>query len=325
MNEIKRKSADQLNYVALAGGVGGAKLAHGLAALLPPEQLTIVVNTGDDMQYMGLQVCPDVDTVLYTLSGWANTQSGWGVAGDTFNNLGALAALDVDHWFRIGDKDLATHMLRTLLLESGLTLTQVTAELARRMGIAHPILPMSDAPYPTLLETNQGVLDFQVYFVKNHCEPVIKRIFWNDGKEGQASPQVMLALNEADCVILCPSNPFVSIDPILSLKGVRDLLRERFCMALSPIIQGKALKGPAAKMFSELGVVPSAHAVADYYKDFVSLFFVDELDQAEMAAIAELDMAVEAIPSIMPTLKERKQTASLMLDSFFQHFTGVST
>jgi LPPG:FO 2-phospho-L-lactate transferase len=313
----------EFKYVALAGGVGGAKLAHGLAALLPPEQLSIIVNTGDDMRYMGLQICPDMDTVLYTLSGQANTQTGWGVAEDTFHCLDGLGSLKEEPWFRLGDKDMATHLLRTELLDKGLTLTQVTAELAQRMGIAHTILPMSDAPYPTQLETDRGVLDFQVYFVKEHFQPVIQKIFWNGGKPGAATPQVMQALEKADCVILCPSNPFVSIDPILSLTGVRALLRERFCMGLSPIIQGQALKGPAAKMFAELGVEPSAFAVADYFQDILSLFFIDETDINEVEKIAALGMEVRAIPSIMPTLLERKHTASLMLAPFTELMSGV--
>ena len=294
----------------------------GLAALLPPEQLTIIVNTGDDMRYMGLQICPDVDTVLYTLSGRANTQTGWGVAGDTFSCLDGLGSLKEEPWFRIGDKDIATHLLRTDLLDKGLTLTQATAELAMRMGIKHTILPMSDTPYPTQLETDKGILDFQVYFVKEHFEPVIKRIFWNGGKPGEASPAVMQALDEADCVILCPSNPFVSIDPVLSLPGVRELLRDRFCMGLSPIIQGQALKGPAAKMFAELGMESSAHAVADYFQDILSLFFIDETDINEVDRIAASGMEVRAIPSIMPTITERKHTAGLMLAAFTEIISG---
>jgi LPPG:FO 2-phospho-L-lactate transferase len=313
MKQVLDAEQRPFRFAALAGGVGGAKLAQGLAALLPPENLTIIVNTGDDMAYLGLKICPDMDTVLYTLSGRANPSTGWGVKEDTFACLAALTSLGEESWFKLGDQDLATHLLRTQGLREGKTLTQVSGDLARRMGIIHPVLPMCDAPYPTLLETDAGVLDFQTYFVQQQCKPVVKRIYWNYKKPGEASAQVMRTLQEADCVIICPSNPFVSIDPILSLTGVRELLKTRFCAALSPIIQGKAVKGPAAKMFQELGFTPSATAVAAYYQDLLSVFFLDEQDKAELPAIKQLGMDCTAIPSLMPTLIERKHTADLMI------------
>jgi LPPG:FO 2-phospho-L-lactate transferase len=313
MKKYSPSERKSLRVAALAGGVGGAKLAQGLAALLPPEDLTIIVNTGDDMEFLGLKICPDVDTVLYTLSERANPSTGWGVKEDSFACLSALKSLGEEGWFKLGDQDLATHLLRTQGLREGKTLTQVIGDLARRMGISHTILPMCDAPYPTLLETDAGVLDFQTYFVQQQCSPVVKRIYWNHEKPGEASPQVMQTLQEADCVIFCPSNPFVSIDPILSLTGVRELLKTRFCAALSPIIQGKAVKGPAAKMFQELGFQPSASAVAATYQDLLDVFFLDVLDEAELPAVQSLGMDCLAIPSLMPTLTERTQTADLML------------
>jgi LPPG:FO 2-phospho-L-lactate transferase len=315
-NKDPQTTVHKLKYAALAGGVGGAKLAHGLAALLPPSQLTIIVNTGDDMEYLGLKICADIDTVLYTLSERANPATGWGIKEDSFTCLRALKELGEEAWFNLGDKDFATHLIRSNLLQQGKTLTEATLELAHRMGIRHNILPMCDAPYPTILETDQGTLDFQTYFVRLQCKPKIRRIFWNHGQPGQASPQVIQTLQEADCIIFCPSNPFVSIDPILSLSGIRELISSRFCMALSPIIQGNAVKGPAAKMFQEMGYQPSASTVAAYYRDLISLFFLDETDQKEIDAVEKLGLRCLAIPSLMPSLPERKRTAKQMLETY---------
>jgi LPPG:FO 2-phospho-L-lactate transferase len=315
-------SVTNKNYkvAALAGGVGGAKLAHGLSALLPADRLTIIVNTGDDMDYMGLKICADVDTVLYTLSGKGNPHTGWGLAGDSFVCLHTLQELGAETWFNIGDKDFATHITRTAGLKQGKTLTQVTADLAHSLGIFHPILPMSNAPYPTLLETDQGLLDFQTYFVRLQCQPAIRHISWNHGQPGTATPEVLAALQAADCIIFCPSNPFVSLDPILSLPGVRELVSSRYCMALSPIINGKTVKGPAAKMFTEMGYVPSAATVAGYYRDLINHFFLDETDRQEVPAVEQLGMRCSAIPSFMPGLPERIRTARLMLDEFEKPF-----
>jgi LPPG:FO 2-phospho-L-lactate transferase len=272
----------ELKVVCLAGGVGGAKLADGLAQILPPEQLTIVVNTGDDFQHFGLMVCPDLDTVMYTLGGVANTQSGWGRQGESWITISEVERLGGPSWFSLGDLDLATHLLRTQLLAEGQSLTAATHYLCRQFGIAVPILPMSDRQAPTCMITNEGSLPFQEWFVKERWQPVVRSVQFPD--DIIASPQVMRVLEEADLVIIAPSNPFVSIDPILNVYPIREMVMDlpQAVVAVSPIVGGRALKGPAAKMMDELEMPVSTTAVAAYYGDLIDGFVFD-LEDEELA------------------------------------------
>jgi LPPG:FO 2-phospho-L-lactate transferase len=261
--------------VALAGGVGGAKLAHGLAQVLPPEDLTVIVNTGDDFEHLGLSICPDLDTVCYTLAGLANPETGWGRQNETWNVISNIERLGGPNWFRLGDQDIATHLERTRRLKDGKPLSQVTKEFCEAWGIKQTVLPMSDSPVHTIVDTDEGELAFQEYFVHRHCEPRVKG-FQFDGIEG-AQPTVgaIEALEAADAVVICPSNPWVSIDPILHvLKKI-----DKPVVAVSPIIGGKTVKGPAAKMYAELGIEPSALAVAEHYHHLLAGFVLDNQDK----------------------------------------------
>ena len=339
-----------MNIVALAGGVGGAKLAQGLV-LTPPltpspvvtgegrggGSLAIIVNTGDDFEWYGLTVCPDLDTVMYTLAGLANPQTGWGVAGDTFEALGALRRLGADAWFNIGDRDLATHVYRTELLRQSKTLTEATQTITRALGIQATILPMTDDRFRTLIETDQGVLEFQDYFVRRQWQPVIKRISFDGAETAQATPQVMSALQQADAIIIAPSNPFVSVDPILTLTpyplsrnqkadfrrgettlpllyAERRLGSEVPIAAVSPIVGGQAIKGPAAKMFHELGVEPSALAVAQHYRGLVTHFVLDQLDVDQESAIQALGMQTLVTNTIMQAVEDRIRLAGEVVE-----------
>jgi LPPG:FO 2-phospho-L-lactate transferase len=308
-----------MNIVALAGGVGGAKLAHGLALTLEGRgRLTVVVNTGDDFDWNGLRICPDLDTVTYTLGGLADPDTGWGVAGDTFECLAALQRLDVTPWFRIGDRDLATHLRRTDLLREGQSLTETTALITRALHIRPAILPMTDDRFRTRVETDAGVLEFQDYFVRRQWQPVIQRVIFDGADRARPTPQVNAAVAQADAIIFCPSNPFVSIEPILTLlpspfqgegSGVR--------VAVSPIVGGQALKGPAAKMFRELGVEPSAFAVAQRYRHIITHFVLDQLDRDQASAVQSLGLRTLVTDTWMKTIDDRARLAGEIL-SFIQ-------
>ena len=281
---MSAQDSPSLNVVCLAGGVGGARLADGLARVLLPDRLTVVVNTGDDFRHLGLTICPDLDTVMYTLAGAGNDETGWGRAGESRRTLDEVARLGGPAWFGLGDLDLATHLARSHWLDEGESLTAVTRRLCAGFGIAPAVLPMSDAPAPTLIETNTGeVLPFQVWFVRERWQPVVRRVALPE--DARATSAVIRALEAADVVLIAPSNPFVSIDPILNVYPIRALLEDvpRAVVAVSPIIAGQALKGPAAKMMGELGLEPSAAAVAAYYGHLIDGFVYDQQD-AGMAA-----------------------------------------
>ena len=271
-----------VNIVLLAGGVGGAKLADGLAQLAPAGNLTVVVNTGDDFEHMGLTICPDVDTVTYTLAGAANPETGWGRAGETWRAIEEVERLGGPSWFRLGDLDLATHLTRTHLLRQGKTLTQATDHLRRSLGSQHPILPMSDDPAPTLIETDDGLLPFQEWFVRRAWQPAVRTVRLPE--DARATPQVMGALEKADLVIIAPSNPFVSVDPILNVYPIRAMITDlpELVIAVSPIIGGKAVKGPAAKMMREMELPVTPQSVADHYGDLIDVFVYDVTDQGRM-------------------------------------------
>jgi len=308
-NDVK----EDVKVVALAGGVGGAKLAHGLAQILPPERLTIVVNTGDDFEHLGLTICPDIDTVLYNLAEVNNPAFGWGRANETFHVLEETKRLGHDAWFMLGDKDIALHLLRRQMLDAGITLTEVTLDLARRLGVSHPVLPMSDQPVRTMIRTPEGELPFQEYFVHRRTEPVMLGMRLAGIDEAQASDVVLSALDAADAVVFCPSNPFVSIGPILALSGVRERVAQTPTIAISPIIGGRALKGPAAKMMAEQGLEVSALGVAQHYAGLVDGFVLDEADAGLEEAVRALDMTPLIANSIMHNAADRKRLATEVL------------
>jgi len=268
-----------MKIVALAGGVGGAKLAHGLAQILPPEDLTVIVNTGDDFEHLGLTICPDLDTVCYTLAGLANPETGWGRQNETWNTISNIEKLGGPNWFRLGDQDFGTHLERTRRLKEGQSLSQVTKDFCKAWGIKQTVLPMSDSPVRTMVNTDEGELAFQEYFVHRHCEPRVKG-FRFDGVEGvQPAIGAREAIESAQAIVICPSNPWVSIDPILAVTGVRPKLAGKSVIAVSPIIGGQTVKGPAAKMFFELGIQPTALAVANHYGKLLSGFVLDTVDE----------------------------------------------
>lgn len=269
----------------LAGGVGGARMADGFARVMPPEDLAVIVNTGDDFEWHGLLVCPDLDTVMYTLAGIANPQTGWGIVGDTWRALEMLGRYGGETWFRIGDGDLATHVYRTFLWRQGMRLSEITDRLRRALGVPVAIWPMSDDPVRTIVDTEEGRLPFQEYFVRRGCAPRVRGFIWEGMERAQLSPEARAALEAADLVVIAPSNPYVSIGPILALPGVLELLERRRVVAVSPILGGYALKGPAAKMMAELGEVPSALSVARRYRDFLDGFVLDRVDAALAPAV----------------------------------------
>lgn len=287
---------------ALAGGVGGARLAVGLADVLPPERLTIVVNTADDFEHLGFAISPDLDTVMYTLAGLNNTELGWGRRDETWSFMETLAALGGESWFRLGDRDLAVHALRTQALARGETLSQITTMLARRLGIEHAIVPMSDQPVRTRVATDEGELDFQHYFVKRRCEPAVKGFRFAGAESARPAPGVeALFARDVEAVVVCPSNPFVSVGPMLAMAGMHDWLeRRRFpVVAVSPIVGGDAVKGPAAKMMRELGLSVSASAVAAHYGNLVDGWVIDARDAAEARAVEGAGRAVCVADTLM--------------------------
>lgn len=300
--------------LALSGGVGGAKLALGLYRVLPADTLTIAANTGDDFEHLGLSICPDLDTLLYTLSGQANPDLGWGRRDETWTFMAALEKLGGATWFRLGDGDLATHVERTRLLAAGELLSAIIDEFRRRLGIAAQILPASDDPVRTRLDTDRGRLDFQDYFVRMRCEPVVQGFEFVGSEAARPHPGLLAALADPAlrAVAICPSNPFISIDPILAVPGVRDALRacRAPVVAVSPIIGGKAVKGPTAKMMEELGLPVDATAVARHYRDFLDIYVADEADRD---IVAGLDLPVELAPTLMVTLEDRENLARIVL------------
>lgn len=269
------------HVVVLVGGVGGAKLAYGLARLLSPEQLTIVVNTADDFNLYGLRICPDSDTIMYTLADLVDKTNGWGIGGDTIHMLGALRRYGEDTWFRLGDQDMATHVLRTHWLSQGCTQTEITARLSAALGVKHRILPMSDEPVATMVDTQEyGEIEFQHYFVRHRWQPTVKGLRFLGAETAQMTREVKNALAEADAILIAPSNPWLSIAPMLAVQGLRAALVAQNVprVAISPIIGGQAVKGPAAKLMKELGYEPSAAAVAQYYGDLLTGYVYDERD-----------------------------------------------
>ena len=315
-----------LRVVELAGGVGGAKLAHGLQAILGPN-LTVIVNTGDDLERHGLLVCPDSDTVLYTLAGLDNREWGWGVTGESFANAEMLARYGEETWFRLGDRDLATHIVRTRRLRDGERLTAVAAHLARSLGVAARLLPMTDEPVRTKVRTDNGWLDFQTYFVGQHQAPEVRELRYDGVQEARATPEVLEALGVADAIVVAPSNPFLSVAPILAVPGIRqaiDAARARGVpvAAVSGIVGGRAIKGPADRILASLGHEATALGVARIYADWVDLFVIDQVDGELEAPIRALGLDVLVTDTIMTDDPARARLASQVLDAVAARPTG---
>lgn len=294
-----------LKIVALAGGVGGAKLAYGLAQILSPEDLTIIVNTGDDFEHYGLYICPDLDTVCYTLAGLANPETGWGRVNETWNVIKNASALGGPGWFNLGDQDLGTHLERTRRLKEGQCLSEITRDFCRAWEIQHHVLPMSDSPVRTIVDTEEGELAFQEYFVHRRCEPRVRGFRFDGVDQAEPAPGAREAIQSADAVVLCPSNPWVSIDPILRvLPSI-----EKPVVAVSPIIGGETVKGPAAKMYRELGIEPSALAVARHYRDILTGFVLDQADKQLEGEIMRLSIKTTVTNTLMKSHDDRVQLA----------------
>jgi LPPG:FO 2-phospho-L-lactate transferase len=303
-----------MSVLALSGGIGGAKLALGLYRVLPPGTLTVIANTGDDFEHLGLAISPDIDTLLYTLGGIDNPETGWGRRDETWTFMAALEVLGGATWFKLGDGDLATHVERTRRLAAGQNLSQITDDFRRRLGISARILPMSDDPVRTRLHTEEGWLDFQDYFVRLRAAPVVREIINEGASQARPTPDFLAMLSDEslEAVVICPSNPFLSVDPILSLPGVRDALRtcRAPVVAVSPIIEGKAVKGPTGKIMKELGLPIGTAAVARHYGDILDIYIADEMDADEVVGIT---IPVSFARTLMVALEDREALARMVL------------
>ena len=288
--------------LAITGGVGGAKLALGLSKILTPDELLFLVNTGDDFQHLGLEISPDLDSLLYALSGKNNPELGWGRANETWACISELEELGADSWFRLGDRDLALHLVRTQMLNQGATLQNVADRLSESLGIDHRIAPMSNDKISTTVNTPDGKLAFQEYFVREQCEPAVIDFDFEGIEKSTPNPVVMSWLDECDGIIICPSNPYVSVDTILSVPKYRDAFQSKPVIAVSPIVGGLAIKGPAAKMMTELGVPPTPIAVAKHYGSLLSGFVLDQTDHEQAKDIAIPSIVTQ---TIMLTLQDR--------------------
>lgn len=314
------------SVVALAGGVGGARMAYGLAHMLPGPRLSVIVNVGDDFEHYGLKICPDLDTVCYTLAGVENPQFGWGRNGESWRVIESAAELGGPDWFRLGDLDLATHLERTRRLRLGHTLTQITQDFCAAWGVPALVLPVSDNPIPTIVHTKQEDLPFQEYFVLHKCAPQVTGFTFENVEHSTPTSQVMLALQRAALVVICPSNPFVSVEPILAVPGIREVLTKRRAegqlklLAVSPIIGGKTIKGPAAKMYQELGFTPSALAVARQYVGLLDGFVLDVVDETLAKEIQAEGIQTSVTDTVMVTPEERIRLASEVLEFGFSLF-----
>ena len=303
--------------VALAGGVGAARFLAGLVRVIAPQKLLVIGNTGDDAEIHGLEISPDLDTVVYTLAGLADPVRGWGLEGDTFRCLQALGRLGAETWFQLGDRDLATHLYRTERLRQGATLTEVTGEIAGARGVRARVVPMSDQPVRTRLETRRGSLDFQTYFVRRRARDAVLGVRLAGVEEARPAPGVLEAVAEARAVVVCPSNPILSIGPILAVPGIREALRNTRApvAAISPIVGGRALKGPAARMMRSMGLRPSALQVAELYRDFLDVFVLDRLDESLAPRIEALGMRAVVTNTIMTGLAEKKALARVVVQA----------
>ncbi len=301
--------------VALTGGIGGAKLCLGLQRILPPGALRVIVNTGDDFEHLGLAICPDLDTTLYTLAGLANAQLGWGRNEETWTFLRVLESLGGPTWFRLGDADLALHVERTRRLRAGETLTSVTSDLSRRLGVCSEIMPMSDQPVRTMVDTTDGELAFQEYFVRRRCEPAVIGLRFCGADHAQVAEAAAQACRAPSlrAILIAPSNPYLSIDPALAIPGMREALRAGGVpvIAVTPIVAGTAVKGPTAKIMRELGLSPSPLTVCEHYRGLIDGFVLDERD-ARLAAA--MDLPVRLCDTLMQTIEDRERVARCALE-----------
>ncbi|MGI9353937.1 MAG: 2-phospho-L-lactate transferase [Rhizobiaceae bacterium] len=304
--------------VALCGGVGGAKLALGLANLGSNVDLSIIANTGDDFEHLGLSISPDIDTITYTLAGIANPETGWGRAEETWSFMESLANLGGETWFRLGDKDLALNVVRTNLLDSGKSLSEVTSHITAKLGISSEIVPMTDSNVRTVFQTDRGTLEFQDYFVRLQCEPVVNSIEFEGAGKVKPSPRFgeLLTDPSVDAFVICPSNPFISIDPILSVPSVRtSLTKHPSCVvAVSPVVDGQSIKGPTSKLMSELDLGSSSGDIATYYGDFIDGFVLDHRDSNLAAEIEESGIRTLYGNIVVSTLEDRCRLARDVVD-----------
>ena len=307
--------AKNLKITALAGGVGASKLLLGLCQTMDPRLLTIIVNTGDDIVLHGLKISPDLDIVTYTLAGIVDPAKGWGFRGDTFHALKRLAGFGRANWFNLGDRDLATHIHRTAMLSEGKTLSQAAESIRTALGVKAKILPMSDEPVPTIIESNEGPLHFQEYLVKRRAEPVVRAVRFVGAESARPAPGVLEALRGTDRILICPSNPLISIGPILAVPLVREELcaQKEKVFAVCPIVGGKSLKGPSDKMLAQLGHQATAFGVAKLYADFTGTFVIDPADKLQTQSIAALGMKVAVLPTVMKTLAQKRKLAQALL------------
>jgi LPPG:FO 2-phospho-L-lactate transferase len=305
----------KLKITALAGGVGASKLLLGLYGVMDPRLLTIIVNTGDDIVLHGLKISPDLDIVTYTLAGVIDSAKGWGFRDETFHALKRLAVYGRANWFNLGDRDLATHIHRTALLSEGKTLSDAADSIRTALGVMSRVLPMSDDPVPTIIESSEGALHFQEYLVKRRAEPVVRGIRFVGFESARPAPGVLGAISSANRIIICPSNPLISIGPILAVPGVREQLQayKEKVFAVCPIVGGKSLKGPSDKMLAQLGYEPSALGVAKLYAPFTGTFIIDPADKSQAPAIAALGMKVVILPTVMKTLAQKRKLARALL------------
>ena len=307
-----------MKIAALAGGVGGSKLLLGFYRVMDPADLTIIVNTGDDIVMHGLHVSPDPDIITYTLAGVVNEETGWGITGESFRVAEGLAQYGRPVWFKLGDHDLATHIHRTALLRDGGTLSQAMESIRTALGVRARLLPMSDDPVPTMLDTDEGRMHLQDYLVRRRCEPRLKGISFKGMERARPAPGVIEAIEDADGIVISPSNPLISIGPILSVPGIREALRKRRAdvVVVCPLVGGKSLKGPSDKMMAELGHEVSAVGAAKLYRDICATFVIDEADEAASAAIAALGMKPVVRPTVMKSADDKEQLARHVLALF---------
>jgi LPPG:FO 2-phospho-L-lactate transferase len=303
-----------LKIVALAGGVGGARMVHGLAQVLPDNHLTVIVNVGDDFEHCGLKICPDLDTVCYTLAGLANPITGWGRKAESWQVLNTIRLLGGPSWFNLGDLDLAVHLERTRRLQDGQNLSQITRDFCKVWEITTKVLPATDDQVQTKVLTKQGELPFQEYFVKLGCKPEVQGFRFEGINQSTPSPGVFKEIATADVILLCPSNPWVSLDPILNIPGITKAIKQTIlhgtrCVAVSPLIGGKAFKGPAAKMFTELGYTPSAFVVALHYREILTDFIFDNVDRQQLEEIKNLNIRPWMTDILMRDEQDRKRFA----------------
>jgi len=304
-----------MDIAALAGGIGASKLLLGFNRVMDSRELTVVVNTGDDLAMHGLSISPDLDIVTYTLAGLVNPETGWGFREETFRALEQLAVYGRPQWFHLGDRDLATHIHRTAMLRGGARLSEVANSIREALGVQARILPMSDQPVPTMIETGEGWLHFQEYLVQRRAEPTVRAISFHGIERARPASGVLEAMEGASSIVICPSNPLISIGPILAVPGVREALRKRraHVIAVCPIVGGKSLKGPSDRMLEQLGHDVSALGVARMYQDICGTFVIDSIDSAQSAAIEALGMEVVVHPTVMRNVEDKEQLARRIL------------